>query len=470
MTRFINRVSELEHLESEYASDSSTFTVIYGRRRVGKTALISEFLKDKDNAIYFLAAEGSEYINKDIYKKQVSKFIDNPHLATADVEWFDIFESLAKFKTDTKKIIVIDEFQYLGMANPAFPSLFNRAWELVLAKSDVMVIICGSLINMMMSQALSYSSPLYGRRTGQIKMKQVDWRFYKEFFPNLSFEDMVLYYSVTGGVPKYIETFKDSKNVYDAIENKVLNKDSYLYEEPYFLLSKEVSDVGSYFPIIRAIAFGNRKISDIASALGKKVTDLTTYLKVLIDLDLIEREVPATEDYPERSKKGLYRLKDYYFSFWFRFVYTNFARLEKGEKDYVMEQIKKSFIVNHVAYIYEDVCHEKMWELNNSDTWDFHFNKIGRYWDSNTEIDIVAISVDYSAANAPRKIILGECKFSKNKKGAGILNDLKEREQAVLKEVPNGKIVSYVIFSKGGFTDELIQLAKQDKNIILVCQ
>jgi len=214
--------------------------------------------------------------------------------------------------------------------------------------------------------------------------------------------------------------------------------------------------------IIRAIAFGNRKLSDIAKVIGKKATDITKYLKVLTDLDLIEREVPITETAPEKSKKGLYKLKDNYISFWFKYVYVYLANLEKGETNYVLEQIKKSFIDHHVSYVYEDICREKMWELNAQDMWNFRFNKLGRHWDNKTEIDIVAID------SLSKNIILGECKFSKSKKGIEVLEHLKKKEPSVQREVPGSKIVSYIIFNKTGFKDELIKLAEVEKNIHLL--
>ena len=463
MDKFIDRIEELKLLEEEYSKNSSTLTIIYGRRRVGKTSLISGFLKNKKNSIYYLATRENENQNKASFKNQIADFIENSLLKQANADWPDIFKYLIEYKTDTKKIIVIDEFQYIGMSNSAFPSIFQKIWDTLLLSNNVMVIICGSLINMMTAQALVYNSPLYGRRTSNIKLKQITFTCYKEFFPNLSFEEQILFYSITGGVPKYIETVLGSKNVYDAIENKILSKQSYLYEEPFFLLSQEVSEIGSYFSIIRAIAFGNRKLSDISSALGKEATGLTKYLKTLSDLDLIEREVPITETSPEKSKKGLYKIKDNFISFWFRYVYAYLSNLEKGEKNYVLEQIKRSFVDNHVSFIYEDICREKMWELNAQDRWDFRFNKLGRYWDGRNEIDIVAID------SVGKSIILGECKFSKNKKGIGVLGELKDaKERAVLREIPKGRVVAYIIFSKTGFTNELVEFAEKDKSIVLI--
>lgn len=164
---------------------------------------------------------------------------------------------------------------------------------------------------------------------------------------------------MTGGVPKYIETFCNYTDIFEAIEENVLNSQSFLYEEPYFLLQKEVSEIGSYFSLIKAIAMGNRKLSDIATNLGLKQTGLTKYLKVLMDLDLVEREVPVTETAPEKSKSGLYRIADNFIAFWFKFVYPYRAYLEKGETAFVLSQIKKGFAQNYASFVYEDVCREK---------------------------------------------------------------------------------------------------------------
>ena len=231
---------------------------------------------------------------------------------------------------EAKPVIVIDEFQYIGKSNPAFPSVFQRIWEEQLKDKPVMVILCGSLISMMESQTLSYNSPLYGRRTAQMKLKQIPFRYYRQFFPDKSENELVEMYAVTGGVPKYIESFADVGDIYEGISENILNPSGYLYDEPQFLLQQEVSEVGSYFSIIKAIAAGNSKLSAIATLLEVKSTSLTKYLKTLIDLDILEREVPVTEDNPEKSKKGLYKIKDNYLRFWFAFVYPNLSFIESG--------------------------------------------------------------------------------------------------------------------------------------------
>lgn len=460
MDYFIDRGKELEILQNEYERAGASLVILYGRRRVGKTTLISKFIENK-KALFFLASEESESQNRTEFKNKAADFINSELLREASVSnWDSIFKAITDTRFDAKPVIVIDEFQYLGRTNPAFPSVFQRIWEENLKNHSVMVILCGSLISMMVSQTLSYNSPLYGRRTAQIRLTQIPFRYYKEFFPDKSRNELIEFYSVTGGIPKYIRSFENNKNIYKAIEKCFLNKSSYLYDEPYFLLQQEVTEIGSYFSIIKAIAAGNSKLSAIASSLEIKATNLTKYLKTLIDLDILEREVPITESNPEKSKKGLYKIKDNYLRFWFAFIYPNLSFIESGNTDIVMSKIEKSFVPNQVAFVYEDVCRSKMWEMNAGEIWPFHFEKIGRYWDSRTEIDIAAIDTEGN------NLILGECKYWKEPIGANILYDLEKKANTVSWN-KDTRQTWYVLFGANGFTPELKELAKARNDIIL---
>ncbi len=461
MQKFVNRSKELEALEKQYATDQSSLVIVYGRRRVGKTALITEFLKRHSNSLYFLATEESEMQNLNYFKVQVAEFTGNELLKSAAVDWLTVFKTLIDYKTETKKVIVLDEFQYIGQSNSAFPSIMQKVWDTVLKDANVMLILCGSLVSLMRSQTLDYSSPLYGRRTGQIKLKQIPFSHYHEFFEGRTNNDLLPFYAVTGGVPKYIETFCGYTDIYEAIEQNVLNSQSFLYEEPYFLLQKEVSEIGSYFSLIKAIATGNRKLADIAANLGLKQTGLTKYLKVLTDLDLIEREVPVTETAPEKSKSGLYRLTDNFIAFWFKFVYPYRAYLEKGETKFVLSQIKKGFVQNYASFVFEDVCREKMWKLSAANFWNFHFDKVGRYWGAKAgKIDIVALD------STGEDLVLGECKYTSSPKGLSVLHALQEKADIMLK-LTNAKRVQYLIFGTSGFTQGLTEKA-QEGNVRLI--
>jgi len=460
MEKFIDRKQEMETLVDEYNRDGSSLVVMYGRRRVGKTTLISEFIRDK-NALFFLASQESELQNRNLFKEKAAEFIDSDLLHNSTVsDWDTIFKAIIETKFETKPIIVIDEFQYIGKSNRAFPSIMQRIWDGILKDKSVMLIFCGSLITMMEEQTLKYSSPLYGRRTAQIRLKQIPFSYYENFFPTKDYKDLVEMYSVTGGVPKYIESFKEEKDIYTAIKKYVLNPSSYLYDEPHFLLQQEVTEIGSYFSLIKTIAFGNSKLSAIASALELPQTRLTKYLKTLIDLDILEREVPITEENPDKSKKGLYKIKDNFIKFWFAFIYPNLSFLESGNTQIVLDKIQKGFISGQVSFVYEDVCRQKMWQMNADGMWPFTFSKIGRYWDNNSEIDIAAIDPD------GKNLILGECKYWREPVGINILLDLEDKARKVTWNKPNRK-TWYVLFSASGFTSELIYLAKKRNDIIL---
>ncbi len=462
MQKFVNRTKELETLERQYNSSESSLVVVYGRRRVGKTALLTEFLKSHNDSIYFLATEESEFQNLNYFKSQVADFTGNELLRTAAVDWFTVFKTLLSHKTKSKKVIVFDEFQYIGQSNSAFPSVLQKIWDTMLKDANIMLVLCGSLVSLMKSQTLDYGSPLYGRRTAQIKLKQIPFKHYHEFYEGKSDNELFPFYAVTGGVPKYIEAFHKYDDIYSAIKENILNTQSFLYEEPYFLLQKEVSEIGSYFSLIKAIAMGKRKLSEIAAFLEVKQTNLTKYLKVLMDLDLVEREVPVTESAPEKSKSGLYRITDNYIAFWFKFVYPYRAYLEKGEVDYVLSEIKKGFVQNFASFVYEDVCRGKMWEFSATNKWGFHFDKVGRYWGKKTgEIDIVAIDT------AKKNLVLGECKYTKSPKGLSVLHDLQAKADPII-QLTGATNVRYVIFSTAGYTEELHKEMNKNSNLYLI--
>lgn len=460
MKQFVDRVLEMETLQNEYDRKGSSLVIMYGRRRVGKTTLISEFIRDK-KALFFLASEEAEVQNRNNFCDKAADFIESSLLKNAQVRsWDVIFKAIADTAFSSKPIIVIDEFQHIGKSNPAFPSVFQRIWEETLKDKSVMVILCGSLVSMMESQTLAYNSPLYGRRTAQIRLGQIPFRFYHEFFPDKSRRELIEMYSVTGGVPKYIELFSEKGDIFESIQSCVLNRSGYLYDEPHFLLQQEVTEIGSYFSVIKAIAAGNSKLAAISTMLEVKATSLTKYLKTLIDLDILEREVPVTEENPEKSKRGLYKIKDNYIRFWFAFVYPNMSFIESGNSSIVMDKIHKGLISGHTAFVYEDICRERMWDLNAGGCWPFHFSKIGRWWNGKDEIDIAA--VDSEGNN----LILGECKYWKEPVGANVFRELVAKADRVEWRKKN-RHIWYVLFSAAGFSEELKELAVARDDLLL---
>lgn len=459
MKKFIGRESELKTLDREF-NRGSGFVVIYGRRRVGKTTLIKEFIKNKD-AMYFLATEEMETGNKKRFTNTLAEYTKQDYLKNASFsDWEDLFKIFATYKPETKKVLVIDEFQYFVNVNSAFATIFQRIWDEILKDKNVMVILCGSLISMMTTQVLSYSSPLYGRRTAQIRLSPLKFTDIMKSNSGKSFEQLVEVYSVTGGVPKYFDFFDNEEPLMENIEREVLQKGGFLYEEPVFLLEKEVKELVSYFSIMKNIAAGNHKVSQLAGILEMPSNALSPYLKTLMDLDLVEKRIPVTEKQPEKSRKGLYFVNDHFIEFWFRFVHAYKGELELENTEYVLNKVKKSFIEKHVSFVYEDICRDLLSMLCKEGKINFIPNKIGSYWGSTIEIDVVALDEER------KRVLLGECKYHIQPVDADVLFELRGKAEKVSELQDYEKI--FAVFSKSGFSNRLRELAQQNANVILI--
>ena len=448
---FINREKEMETLSREYKKQNS-FVVIYGRRRVGKTTLIKEFIKDK-KAFYFFADKQNENLQIERFKNQIAESFKDEFLKKIEIkDWDTLFEYLIMKISNEKFVLVIDEFQYLTLINKNFSSIFQRIYDEKLKDKNIMIILCGSLISMMYSETLAYDSPLYGRRTAQIKLQPIKIKYYDRFFKNKSIQDLIELYSITGGIPKYILSIDRDQSALYNIENNLFDKNNYLYSEPKFLLQEEVNDLSRYFSILNAISIGHTKMSSISSYLQINAGGISAYISKLIELDIIEKEVPITENI-DNSKKVLYKIKDNYLKFWFAYIYPYQSYFEIENLTYVKNKIRSEFEL-YVSKIYEDLARESMWE-----NVPFPLLKVGRWWDKNTEVDIVALGEN-------NKIIFGECKYSKKQVGLSVLKELQEKAKNI-KWNNSNREEYFILFSKSGFSEELEELAQREKNIIL---
>lgn len=444
---FANRYKELKLLNDEYASKKFSFTVLYGRRRVGKTTLLKEFIVNKPS-IYFLVTLENFNIVLNRLQNIVADFLGDSFLKSLELKDIkQLFEYLSQKEYGQKLIIIIDEFQYLTKLDNSIPSQFQYIVDELLKNKNIHLILCGSIISMMYEQTLSYSSPLYGRRTSAIKLEAIEFEYLKEFFPSKSSEELIGLYSVLYGVPKYLEMFADSGNLFKSIEKNILNPSGYLYNEPQFVLQNEVNEPITYFSILQTIANGEHKLGSIAGKLGKNVQNITSFISKLIELDIIYKDVPVTETNPLKSKKGLYFIKDNFFRFWFTYVLPYKSQLEMGNTNYVISKIKENFN-GFVSPVYENLAIAYL--LKNYD-----LLKCGRWWDKNEEIDAIGVGEDF--------LIVAECKYSNKKVGIDILQNLQEKAKKIDSDLP---IKHYMLFSKSGFTDELKKL--QGEEVILI--
>ena len=464
--KFLGREKEILDLEKEYARDGG-FVVIYGRRRIGKTTLIKQFIKSK-TAFYFLATKEVESQSMKRFAGVIARTTGNSVMQKAAFsDWLDLFQAVADYRPNEKKVLVIDEFPYLVKVNDSFPSILQNAWDEILKDSNVMLILCGSLISMMKKHALSYESPLYGRRTAQMRIAPLPFTTVYEN-QKLSFEEAAEQYSITGGVPKYMEFFSDGQPLYEQIKENVLSKNGFLYEEPNFLLTDEVQVPTNYFSIIKVIADGNHKLGTIAGILGLETSALTPYLKTLSELGFIEKQVPVTEKNAEKTRKGLYFISDNFLRFWFRYVYPYKGELELDNTQISLDELDKDFKEKFVAFAYEDICKEIFARLCSDKAIDFTPSKIGSYWlndkSGNTQIDVMAVDT------VNKRLFAGECKYHNQPIDADVYFELVKKvdNSAEIKSAFKGYTVIYGVFSKSGFTSRMTDISNSNPNLFLI--
>lgn len=452
--KFIDRERELSALEKFWKGKEAQMIVIYGKRRIGKTELIKQFIKGKPH-IYSLAQRINEYENIRLLSEAVGEFFADEILMRKGFEnWMWLFEYLRKH-ANRRLILVIDEFPYLAEANKGMSSIFQAGWDEYLKDIPIFLILCGSSIAMMEEKVLSYKAPLYGRRTGQIFLKPFSFSIARKFYPRLSFERCLELYSIAGGNPSYLKRFNPRLSLEANIKENILQPEAFLYNEVEFILREELREPRNYFAILKSIALGKSKISEIVNETGLEKGILHKYLFILEDLHAIQKKVPVTEKNPLKSRKGIYKLQDQFFKFWFRYILPNKGNIEEGRVDFVLRKIKRDFNLL-VAESYEQVAKEL---VKNYEREIFPISKIGRWWDRNEEIDIVALNEEGN------KVLLGEVKWSNKPVGVNIYEELKRKAQRI--ELGKGKRSEYFcLFSKSGFTRDMRQLAKKEKVII----
>ena len=449
MFLFINRKNELEFLDQKFKQPDAQMVVIYGRRRTGKTELIKQFCKDKE-FIYFLADKRGTVLNTSRFTSiAVEHFNDIP----PKIEDFYLLFEYIKRRLDPEKkmVLIIDEFSYLVEKDDSISSVFQGIWDEVLMNENVFLILCGSSISMMEHGVLSYKSPLYGRRTGQWKMSAFSFKEMREFFPGFLMTERAEIYGVLGGIPLYLKQFK-KRNLFSNIEEKIMTKGELLYEEVEFLLREELREYSSYYSILEAIAAGRTRIIEIADHSKIKAGDLPKYLDILIKLDIIEKVHPVTEK--EKTKKTIYRIRDNFFNFWFKFVFPHKSDIEMGNSQKVMDIIKQDFS-SYMGHIFEDIVKEFMIELNAKNVLPFNFMKIGTWWSGDKEIDLVALSKN--------EALFVECKWQSRKTDIDVLEKLIETAQFVNWQREKDY---YAVVSRSGFTLRAEDYARE-KGILL---
>ena len=445
---FIGRERELGLLERELERESSLI-LITGRRRVGKTRLIKEFFKGKE-ALYYFAQEMSGAVMLRDFSSELSRHTGRTYGEFRS--WRDAFKAFAE-SSNGRKILAIDEFPNMIGSTDGFLSMFQEIWDDVLKQHGVTLILCGSHITVMERLDKDRRSPLYGRFSRHIIVNPLP---FSTVFASTGGEytDAVEEYSVHGGVPRYMELF-DGRPLGDNVRDNVMDSSSMMFDDPRVLLGEEVKSVATYMSVVAAVAGGNRRSSEIASAIEVPATTLTPYLSRLMDIHVLGRSVPVTERHPERSRSALYSVADNYTAFWFRFVRPYMSELGLGHSEWAMSMFDAHFVERHVAFVFEDICREQTRSM--SKEIGFIPERVGSYWSKSVEVDVLAVN------DAERKAFAAECKYHKgNPVDNHVLNELRGKV-ASIPEL-KGYDVTLGLFSVSGFDERVLG----ERSVVLV--
>lgn len=454
---FIGRERELNALERLYQSNKFEFAVIYGRRRVGKTALINRFIGDK-NAIYFMGVESNEKQNLENLSKSIMEYVSGTEIDSIFPSFQSAFEHVFKLAEKKRIILAIDEYPYVARSSKSLASTLQLLIDKYKDTSKLMLILCGSSMSYMEDHVLAYKAPLYGRRTAQMKLVPFDFEETCRYFKNLSDGDKALIYGIVGGTPQYLLQIDDNLSVEENIKNTFLNPVSFLYEEPINLLKQEVREPAIYTAIIAAVATGASRMSEISGKVGEDTNVCSMYLKNLINLGIVQKETPYGE---KASRKSVYSIEDNMFRFWYRFVFENNSIIARGAADLVYKRIEPQ-LSEYMGKVFEEICKQYLWKQLLSGNCPVEFSSIGRWWGNNPK-EKRQEEIDIMGEQDKNTALFAECKWTNEKVDLGVLETLIKRS-----EMFNYKTKYYYLFSKSGFTKGCEDKASEMGNVRIV--
>ncbi|MFC7228651.1 ATP-binding protein [Salinirubellus salinus] len=445
MAEFVNRVEELSRLESLYDSETAELAIVYGRRRLGKTALVRESVRDRDDVVLYQARQKTTAL-------QLEQFVETaaesyPGVERIRPEW----EAVLGYLADEDALVVLDEFPYLVEQDDSLPSVLQAMFDHELEDSTATVVLVGSSISMIEEAALLGNSPLYGRSSLKLDLRQLSFGAARAFLPDdADAVEAVLAWGIFGGVPYYLEELDSSASLAGNVQRSVLARHGSLHDEPDYVLRMELTEPTRYFSILEAISSGKTTRNEIAGATGIDYNQLSKYLGRLERLRLLDRHVPVTEQ-AARSKRGRYRLRDHFFRFWFNYVYGTGDRYDElGRAGY--EELVEPTLPDFVSRPFEDLCGSALRTLYPDET----IADVGQWWYGEHEIDVVGLSTGET-------LVLGECKFQRSPLGYDAFSSL-QRHAEELRWTPNeggDRQERYALFSRSGFSPSVEEAAAE---------
>lgn len=460
---FIGRERELASLKEFYDKAGIGMTVIYGRRRIGKSTLITEFVKDK-KTIFYTATKVGKNRNLELFSKQVADLlmpgVEDISFNTTEA----VFDFIDKNIGDEKVVLVIDELPYWAEKDDALLSVLQKYIDTIWNDKNLKVILCGSALSFMEKKVLSEKSPLFGRRDSQIKLEAFNYLDAAKFVPDYSNEDKAICYGITGGVAKYLSMIDPEKSIDENIVRLFFRTDGYLYDETRNLLTQEFSDISIVNNIVEQIASGENTLNIIAGKIGVKEQTVLYSLDKLISVGLVEKKKCITDE--KNKKKTRYVLKDYMFKFWYEFILKATSVIEMGQGEVYYQKVVKPALHSYMGAVFVEMCRYYTLKQGITGEYGCFVTAAGTWWgvenvsnengdikQQSADIDVVALS------ETDKKAVIGECKFRNEKIDKGIYETLIRRGKLISAKY---KVSKYIFFSLSGYTDWFEALSDGD--------
>ncbi len=455
MDTFVNRTKELERLRTFYESDDFELAVIYGRRRIGKTELVLESLRDTDEAVYHQATQTTPATQLDRFVTDAATVA--PGIEDVKREW----DALLRYLLQTDGIVVIDEFPYLVETSPGLPSEIQRIVDHDVADSSATLILTGSSIGMIHEHVIDGGAPLYGRLSqtpsGRIELTQLSFDAAMTFVPEYNPEQQVFAFGIFGGTPRYLRPLDGTRSVGENVTRTLLESDGALHDEPETVLQMELDEVNRFFALLESMARANRARNEIAQGAGLQSRDMSYYFDRLETLDLIERHHPVTVD-PTSTRRTRYRIRDPLFRFWFRFIYGQSGRYELYGEDAYTDLVEPE-LSDFVSNTFERLCRRALPVLVPA----YDLRTVpGAWWYKGREIDVVA-------PTNGETLLVGECKFTSQPLGYDVLARLEDDAAHIEWTPPTGgdPAIEYLLFSRSGFARSVREAAAERDDLAL---
>ncbi|MCC6602772.1 MAG: ATP-binding protein [Anaerolineae bacterium] len=451
---FKGRTRELQTLDRLWAAPDATLLILYGRRRVGKTRLIQQWMQQERRRAFYWMAEPSSALDQLRSFSQAIYNFANPQ-APAPPEftyatWEQAWRQVANLAQTERLALFVDEFTYVLEIDPGVAGVLQKVWDHGLKESNLFLTLCGSHLGMMHRHLLSYQAPLYGRATQQLQLQPIPFGCMSDFFPDYQTDERVALYAIFGGIPAYWERVNPQESISDNIRHQLLTPNNLMQAEPRLLLQDFIQDPHNYVSILKAIARGDRTQKEISIRTGLAQGHVSKYLSTLRDAGFVERRVPITAG--ESSRHGRYHVIDPYLRFYYRFLADRQTQLAMGETDMALAEIKKHLLDFIAAHTWEELCREWTLRAGARGLLDVAVDQVGSGWTKKAQVDVVALN------SMEKTIVLGECKWQTRPIERDVLRKLIDKTAEIVPKQGQWR-VAYLGFAREGWTTAAQALA-----------